>query len=87
MGKGNKMAFGLFNYKPSPGVDKGRPIKNRFSTFFELYFRKFWKLLELNLLFALLRPHCDHWANIAGIYLYSSPNYADERQPLWYPTF
>ncbi len=44
--------FGLFNYsKPGPGIDKNAPKKKRFFFFFELYFRKFWKLIELNLLF------------------------------------
>lgn len=44
--------FGLFNYsKPGPGVDKNAPKKKRFFLFFELYFRKFWKLIQLNLLF------------------------------------
>lgn len=44
--------FGLFNYsKPGPGVDKNGPKKKRFFLFFELYFRKFWKMIELNLLF------------------------------------
>ena len=44
--------FGLFNYsKPGPGVDKNGPKKKRFFYFFELYGRKFWKLIELNLLY------------------------------------
>lgn len=46
--------FGMFNYsKPGPGVDKDAPKKKRFFLFFELYFRKFWKIVELNLLFCL----------------------------------
>ena len=45
---------GLFNYsKPGPGVDKDAPKKKRFFYFFELYGRKFWKLIELNLLYLL----------------------------------
>ena len=45
---------GLFNYsKPGPGVDKDGPKKKRFFYFFELYGRKFWKLLELNLPYVL----------------------------------
>lgn len=45
---------GLFNYsKPGPGVDKDAPKKKRFFYFFELYGRKFWKLVELNLLYLL----------------------------------
>lgn len=46
--------FGLFDYsKPGKGVDKNGPQKKRFFYFFELYFRKFWKLITLNLLFVL----------------------------------
>jgi uncharacterized membrane protein YesL len=45
---------GLFNYsKPGPGVDKNGPEKKRFFYFFELFGRKFWKLIELNLLYLL----------------------------------
>ena len=83
-GKSNKMAFfGLFNYnKPGPGVDKGGTNKTRFFYFFELYFRKFWKLLELNLLFLLCCiPIVTIGPAIAG-FTYILRNYADER-----PTF
>lgn len=75
--------FGLFNYnKPGPGVDKGETNKNRFFYFFELYFRKFWKLLELNLLFLLCcLPIVTIGPAIAGL-TYILRNYADER-----PTF
>lgn len=46
--------LGFFNYsKAGPGVDKNAPKKKRFFFFWELYFRKFWKLLQLNLLFLL----------------------------------
>ena len=42
----------MFNYsKPGPGVDKDGPQKKRFFYFFELFGRKFWKLIELNLLY------------------------------------
>lgn len=46
--------FGLFDYsKPGKGVDKDGPQKKRFFYFFELYFRKFWKLVTLNLMYIL----------------------------------
>lgn len=46
--------FGLFNYaKPGKGVDKNAPEKKRFFYFFELFGRKFWKLIQLNLIFIL----------------------------------
>ena len=34
--------------KEGPGVSKDAPEKKRFFLFFELYFRKFWKMIELN---------------------------------------
>lgn len=46
--------FGLFDYsKPGKGVRKDEPQKPRFLYFWELYFRKFWKLCQLNLLYVL----------------------------------
>ncbi len=46
--------FGLFDYtKPGKGVDKNSPQKKRIFVFFELYFRKFWKLITLNLIYIL----------------------------------
>ncbi len=44
--------FGFFDFtKPGPGVPKDTPPKKRFFLFFDLYFRKFWKLINLNVLF------------------------------------
>lgn len=44
----------LFNpSKPGPGVSKDRPQKKRFFLFWELYFRKFWKLIQANLIYVL----------------------------------
>lgn len=44
--------LGLGNYsKPGPGVRKDEPQKHSFFLFFELYFRKFWKLCEINMLY------------------------------------
>ena len=46
--------FGLFDYsKPGKGVEKGAPQKKSFFVFFEILFRKFWKLIQANLLFIL----------------------------------
>lgn len=51
------MAFlsGLFgNYtKEGPGVEKDEPKKPPFVRFFQLYFRKFWQLIQLNLIFVV----------------------------------
>lgn len=44
--------FGLFDYnKPGPGVPKDAPPKPGVIVFFEIFFRKFWNLVKLNLLF------------------------------------
>ena len=44
--------FGFFDYnKPGPGVSKDEPPKHRLFLFFEVYFRKFWKLVTLNIIY------------------------------------
>ncbi len=75
--------FGLFNYsKPGPGVDKDAPKKKRFFLFFELYFRKFWKLVQLNLLFIVCCiPIVTIGPAICGM-TYVLRNFANEK-----PTF
>lgn len=50
--------MGLFNFfssynKPGPGVEKDAPPKAAPIRFFEIYFRKFGKLLQANLIFVL----------------------------------
>ena len=48
--------MGLFqiNYnRPGPGVNKNAPKKKSFFLFFELFFRKFWDLIKLNLIFSI----------------------------------
>lgn len=50
--------MGLFNFfgnydKPGPGVNKDEPPKAAPIRFFEIFFRKFTKLVQLNLIFAL----------------------------------
>lgn len=46
--------FGLFDYsKPGPGVSKNEPQKHGFIVFFEIFFRKFWLLIQVNLLYLL----------------------------------
>lgn len=47
--------FGLFDYsKEGPGIDKNAPKKKGFVVFFEIYFRKFWKLICANLLYVVV---------------------------------
>lgn len=45
--------FGNSYNRPGPGVNKNEPKKKPFFLFFELFFRKFWKLIQLNLLFCI----------------------------------
>lgn len=46
--------LGFGNYeKEGPGVSKNAPQKHRFFVFFEIYFRKFWQLVTLNLIYVL----------------------------------
>lgn len=45
--------FGGYN-KPGPGVSKNEPEKKSFFKFFELYFRKFWKLMVASALYSLV---------------------------------
>ena len=46
--------LGFGNYsKPGPGVSKDEPEKAAPVRFFEIFFRTFWKLVQVNLLFAL----------------------------------
>lgn len=46
--------FGIGNYtKEGKGVDKNAPKKRGLFAFFELFFRKFWRLIKLNLLYVL----------------------------------
>ena len=47
--------FGFFDYsKPGPGVQKNGPRKKSFVIFLEIFSRKFWKLITVNLLFVLV---------------------------------
>lgn len=43
--------FRPYQYKNKPDFPKDAPIKNGFFVFWEIYFRKFWRFLTLNLLF------------------------------------
>ena len=72
--------FGLFDYsKPGPGVDKNAPRKKGFVVFFEIYFRKFWKLILVNLLYVLVSlPVVTHGLANAGL-TYITRNYAREK--------
>ncbi|MEG0570734.1 MAG: DUF624 domain-containing protein [Oscillospiraceae bacterium] len=72
--------LGFGNYsKPGKGVNKDEPQKKRFFYFFELYFRKFWGLIKLNLLFVLTSlPIVTIGASLSAM-SYILRNYNDEK--------
>ena len=46
--------LGMFNYnKEGPGVDKNAPQKRGMVVFFEIFGRKFWKLMVAALLYSI----------------------------------
>jgi len=46
--------LGFFDYsKPGPGIPKNAPPKARLIVFFEIFFRKFWNLVKINMLFSI----------------------------------
>ena len=46
--------FGFFDYtKPGPGIPKDAPPKARIVVFFEIFTRKFWNLIKINMMFSL----------------------------------
>lgn len=80
--------FGFFDYnKPGKGVEKNAPQKPRWMLFFELYGRKFWKLIQLNLLFLLfclpVLTIVPAWTAMIKI----TTNYALERPVFLYTDF
>lgn len=72
--------FGLFDStKPGPGVSKNEPKKKRFFLFWELYFRKFFKLIIANLLYAVVSlPVVTQGLAQAGL-TFVTRNYAREK--------
>lgn len=73
----------MFNYaKPGKGVRKNELPKSRFVHFFELFFRKFWKLVQVNLLYILFCiPMVTIGPATAGL-IYVLRNMANE-QPIF----
>lgn len=72
--------FGMFNYeKPGPGVDKNAPKKKKFFVFMEIFGRKFWRLMIVNLLYLLFSlPVVTHGLACAGL-TYITRNFAREK--------
>ncbi|MDR2931648.1 MAG: YesL family protein [Oscillospiraceae bacterium] len=80
--------FGLFDYtKPGKGVRKDEPKQSHFVHFFVLVQRKFWKLIQLNLLFVLFCiPIVTIGPAVAGM-TYVLRNYANERPVFLFSDF
>ena len=72
--------FGMFDAsRPGPGVSKNEPKKKRFFLFWELYFRKFFRLIIANLLYALVSiPVVTRGLAEAGL-AFVTRNYAREK--------
>ncbi len=71
--------FGTDFNKPGPGVDKNAPKKKSFVVFLEIYFRKFWKLITVNLLYVLVAlPVVTAGLAHAGL-TYVTRNFAREK--------
>lgn len=72
--------FGLFDYsKPGPGVDKNAPKKKGFFEFWDIYFRKFWRLVQANLLYMLVSlPIVTNGLAEAGL-TYITRNFSREK--------
>lgn len=71
--------FGLLDYnKPGKGVEKGGPQKQPFFVFFEVLFRKFWKLVLLNLIYCLFWMPIPIVGLLLTLYAFPQP------QPLFF---
>lgn len=46
--------FRPYNYKPKPDLLSDVPVKNGFFLFFELFFRKFWRFITLNIFYFIV---------------------------------
>ncbi len=80
--------FSFFDYnRPGPGVDKHGPQKKGIVVFFEIYFRKFWKLVLANLLYVLVSlPVVTNGLASAGL-TYITRNFAREKHAFLYADF
>ena len=80
--------FGLFNYnKPGPGVAKDAPRKKRFFVFWSLYFRKFWKLMQANVLYVLFSLPVLSWGLAEVGLTYVTRNFVREKHAFIWSDF
>lgn len=72
--------FGFMDYqRPGKGVDKHTPPKKKFFLFWELYFRKLWKLMMLNAVFLLFCLPIVTIAPAVSALMYILKQYAAQR--------
>lgn len=65
--------FGLFDYtKEGPGVNPNAPPSPGIVVFFQVFFRKFWKLIQVNLLFVLFNIPALAAMLVAVMFLFPS---------------
>lgn len=70
--------FGFFDFtKEGPGVPKDGPQKHPVIIFFEVYSRKFWDLVKLNLLFTFFNLPAILAALFATAFIFQKPMYED----------
>lgn len=76
--------FGFFDYtKPGPGIPKDAPPKHRFIIFFEVLSRKFWKLVQLNMLYFICSIPAFILMLIFSMFLYQSSLVPDPSSDLF----
>jgi uncharacterized membrane protein YesL len=62
--------FGFFDYtKEGPGIPANAPAKGPFRTFFDILFRKFWKIVTINLMYILFNAPAIFLAFLLAPYL------------------
>ncbi|NLV49595.1 MAG: hypothetical protein GXY20_02745 [Clostridiales bacterium] len=58
--------FRPYQYKQKPDFPANAPLKNGFFVFWEIYFRKFWRLLTVNILYFIITMPILFWFYIAA---------------------
>jgi len=80
--------LGIGDYgRSGPGVPKNQPQKSRFKVFFEIYFRKFWKLIQLNLLYVICCIPVLTFGPATAAFTKILRNYSSERNAFLFSDF
>lgn len=83
------MAIIKFNLtkEPKKGVSKNQSNKNGFTLFLEIYFRKFWKLIQLNILYLIFCIPIVTIGPATAAMMKIARNYSQERNAFLYSDF